>query len=36
VLGPVVVTELTSTTVVPEGWKATALVDGTLLLEVTT
>jgi N-methylhydantoinase A len=34
VRGPIVLTELTATTVVPEGWTATALVDGTLLLEV--
>ena len=33
VLGPTVLTEATSTTIIPEGWKATRLVDGTLLLE---
>ena len=33
ILGPCVLTELTSTTLVPEGWRAEALVDGSLLLE---
>ena len=34
VLGPTVVTELTSTTVVPDGWRCDVLADGTLRLEV--
>ncbi len=33
ILGPVVLTETTATTVVPPGWRATALADGALLLE---
>jgi len=33
ILGPVVLTETTATTVVPAGWKATALADGALRLE---
>jgi len=34
ILGPTVITELTSTTVVPEGWRCDVLADGTLRLEV--
>ncbi len=33
ILGPVVLTETTATTVVPSGWRATVLADGALLLE---
>jgi hypothetical protein len=33
ILGPVVLDERTATTVVPAGWRATALEGGDLLLE---
>ena len=33
VLGPCVLTEMTATTVVPKGWQAQVLVDGSLFLE---
>ena len=33
IYGPVVITEVTATTVVPLGWQACVLCDGSLLLE---